>query len=68
MNPIRSESINGHEIDEFVWGRGVVVYVDFQRWDASFEGACAWAKRHAESWRCPVPTPGTTDSSSGEKG
>lgn len=53
MNAERSETINGHLVDEYVWGRDFVVYVDHQRWDASYETALAWARAHADPRRYP---------------
>lgn len=50
MRPDRSEIINGHEVEEYGWHRDMVVYMDAYKWDASYESALAWAKRHNEKW------------------
>ena len=57
MTPVRADNINGHEIDEHVWGRDMVVYLDFNRWDGSYESAIRWAETHQEPWRYIPPTP-----------
>jgi hypothetical protein len=54
MRPDRSETINGHLVEEFAWHRDMVVYVDHNRWDASYESGLRWAAEHSEPWRYPT--------------
>lgn len=51
MNADRAETINGHLVEEYAWHRDMVVYVDFNRWDASYESACRWAAQNAQPWQ-----------------
>lgn len=44
MNPTRQETINGYLIEEYVWGRELVCYVNNNRRYATFDDLVAWAK------------------------
>ena len=54
MNPFQSDEINGHLIEHYVCGRDTVVYIDCNRWDASYASAVRWAELHPEKWICPL--------------
>lgn len=44
MTPDRSKIINGHYITEHYWVGKMVVYIDHNATDMTFEQACAWAE------------------------
>jgi len=36
MTPERKEVINGHKIEEYIWSRKLVVYIDNQAFEGTF--------------------------------
>jgi hypothetical protein len=48
MSPDRRETINGHIVEQYVWNRKLVVYIDNQATLETFDAACARLRKEAK--------------------